>query len=195
MRTVTARQARTLRALAASVLTTLVAATAHTIGGGGAPSPMVLLIAVLLSMPVALLLSGRRATAARTSFAVAGAQAVYHAVFAIFGMSVAFAAPSMDHMHAAEAMPAAMSADPGMGLFAPAMLTMHALAAALTIVVLVHGERLLRAIRETVWPRLLRRLFVPLVVRAVEIVDVRLAAPVVRRVAADLRRRGPPVLA
>lgn len=169
MRTVTARQARALRAVSASALTTLFAAAAHTLGGGGAPAPTVLLIAVLLSLPVALGLTGRRAGRIRTGLAVVGSQAVYHLVFGVFGMSAALAGP-VPHVHgtltavaaAPAVVPGMTATDPMMGLFEPSMLAMHVIAAAATVLVLRHGERLVRAVVAMIWPALLRRIFRPL---------------------------------
>lgn len=197
MRPVTVRQARALRAVAASALTALLAATAHTLGGGGAPAPDVVLVAALLAMPVALAFSGRRPSIVRTALAVIGAQVVYHVVFALFGMSVAFTGQTMMHMHAAPAPVArlastAAAAEPLMGLFEPAMLAMHAAAALITVALLTHGERLLRAIAGTVLPRLLRRTFRPLAVRTAAPSTVAQVVCIVRHAFSGVRRRGPP---
>lgn len=199
MRPVTKRQARALRAVAASALTTLLAATAHTLGGGGAPAPGVLVVATVLAMPVALAVSGRAANVVRTALAVVGAQAVYHVVFAVFGMSVAFSAPAMQHMHAVPvASPATtasgMSGDALMGLLQPGMLAMHAAAAIVTTAILAHGERILHAIAGAVWPRLLRRMLRPRPARATPPIVARRVACAERHVFAKVRRRGPPAV-
>jgi len=213
MRQPTARQSRALRAAAASALTTLLAATAHTVAGGGAPGPAVLLIASLLSMPVALALGGRRSAGVLgTSLAVGGAQAVYHAAFAVFGRSAVFAGPAVMSAHGmpmpgaasgglgpagvasgVAALPAAGSGSALASLVEPCMLAMHLAAAIVTVAMLVHGERLLRAIARTIWPRLLRRPFRPLAVAAqAPVARVRVGL-VVRQTFTTLRRRGPPV--
>ncbi|WP_156138667.1 hypothetical protein [Microbacterium mangrovi] len=196
----TPRQARALRAASTSALTTLFAAAAHTLGGGGAPAPTVLLIAALLSLPVALLLTGRRAGAVRSSLAVLGSQAVYHLVFAVFGMSAAFAGP-VSHVHGvlpgAAAAPATMAAmdasGPLLGLFEPTMLVMHALAAVAAILMLRHGERLLHAVAAMIWPALLRHAFRPLAVRIAGTLAARHPQTLVGALLPAVRGRGPPV--
>jgi hypothetical protein len=199
MRTVTARQARALRAASASALTTLFAAAAHTLGGGGAPAPTVLLIAVLLSLPVALGLTGRRAGRIRTGMAVVGSQAVYHLVFAVFGMSAVLAGP-VAHVHGALAaaavppvVPGMTATDPMMGLFEPSMLAMHVIAAAATVLVLRHGERLLQAVVAMIWPALLRRVFRPLAKRSSPALVTRRAAPALHTPLSGVRSRAPPL--
>jgi hypothetical protein len=129
---------------------------------------------------------------------VVGAQAVYHLVFAVFGMSVAFRTPAMLHMHAAPVAPvpaaSGMGGDPLMGLLQPGMLVMHVAAAIATIAMLAYGECLLRVIAGAVWPRLLRRIFRPRAARTVAPILVGRTVCAERHALTRVRRRGPPVV-
>lgn len=141
-----ARRTRALRGSAAAAVATTIAATAHTLSGGGAP-PLWLLIAVTaLAAPVSVALVGQRRSIVRLGIAVLAAQAVLHVAFSAVGTSApaGLSSPRGAHDHAAMALSAAST-----GTAAAMTATMaagHVLAALATIVLLAFGERMLAAI-------------------------------------------------
>ncbi|WP_308491431.1 hypothetical protein [Microbacterium terrisoli] len=193
----TARQLRALRGVAASGITTLLAATAHTLAGAGAPSVGLVAIAAILSAPPAVLLIGRRLSRVRTAAAVTAAQLVFHTTFVLFAdpSAVVYAPLSGHHaMHAAPTMMVAHAADHAMSW---PMIATHALAALVTLVLLLRGERMLRALGRGIRRLLpavggeLPRLHVGRPARGV----FAHIAPIAHRLAVVVSRRGPPVIA
>nr|WP_274637516.1 hypothetical protein [Microbacterium bovistercoris] len=197
------RSARAVRGVTAALVTALVAATAHTFAGGGAPSPLLVGIAVILAAPLAVALVGRRGSAVRTAAAVAAAQGVFHLAFALFadpGAVTYTAAPGMVG-HAAAHTTMTMTTLHGAGShdMSPGspMILAHLVAALVTFALLWRGERMLRALG-----RGIRRL-VPLLVIAPwrpevrrRIGDVLPDIPVLRsRRAPVVAGRGPPLAA
>lgn len=79
--------------LAASALVatvaTLVAASAHAIAGGGVPSVVAVAGALMISLPLGMIVVGRRLTRARVAVGVALDQVVFHTLFSFFGASSA----------------------------------------------------------------------------------------------------------
>lgn len=194
---VTSRQLRAVRGVVASALTTVLAATAHTLAGAGAPSPGLVAIAAVMAAPLGVLLVGRRRSAARTIAAVVAAQVVFHVTFVLFSAPAAVVyAPMSGHaaMHAAPTMMMASGAAHAMD--AP-MVATHALAGLVTIALLLHGERLLRALGRGI------RHLLPVVctepphpaTAPVLRAAFRWVAPLGLRFAAVVSRRGPPVVA
>ncbi|WP_194408980.1 hypothetical protein [Microbacterium cremeum] len=139
----TPRHVRALRGAAAAWIATFVAATAHTLAGGGAPSPALVAAAGILATPFAVALIGRRPAAWRVGAAVLAAQAFFHVAFALTaGTDATAVSASHDHYFVSAgggALPAFLVPD------AP-MLAGHLVAAAATVVALVSGERMLRAL-------------------------------------------------
>ena len=183
----TPRHVRALRGTAAAWVATIVAATAHTLAGGGAPSlPFVVAIGVLAA-PVAVALAGRRLATWRTAASVLTSQALFHAAFAL----TADADPAMLHGHHVAHLGGDLSA---IVLPDPPMLLAHALAAVATVVALTRGERLLRALGRGIRSLLLRAVAVaplaPLPRQAA--VPAGTAWVRARVVLSDLSRRGPP---
>lgn len=184
---------RALRGVAASAITVLLAATAHTLAGGGAPSPLLVFVAVTLAAPPAVLLVGRRPSVLRTTAAVLVAQVVFHTAFALFGGSsgVMFTTGVGAHAHMAHMV---MTGAPTMSH--DSMSAAHVIAALLTIIVLHRGERMLRALGRGIQrliPLRVARAPRPLSVRAVRATFVSPTARAVILVSA-IGRRGPPVL-
>lgn len=133
------RQVRALRGTAAAVVATLVAATAHTLSGGGAPHPFLVVSVAALASPIAVWLAGRRPAWWRTALVVTGAQALFHGAFALAGDARPLV-PS--HAHLSHQVPAsAVGASPDGD---PAMIVGHVIAALVTIMAVGHGERLLQ---------------------------------------------------
>lgn len=184
---------RVLRGIVASAMTVLSAATAHTLAGGTAPSPLLLAAAATLAAPIAVALVGRRPALLRTSAAVLAAQVVFHGVFALFGgpPTVAFTSGVGAHAHTAAHM--VMTGSPTMTH--DSMSLAHLLAAVATVLVLHRGERMLRAVGSGI-----RRLIPLRVARtprplAVRVVRARFIAPMPHIVVpvSDIGRRGPPL--
>lgn len=192
-----ARQQRTLRGLAAAFVATLVSATAHTLAGGGAGSPLLLAGVAVLASPVAVALVGRRPSAQRLALAVAVSQALFHAVFAItFPVAGSGSAPADAHVHGAALAPLVPVAQHHAALIPDApMLLAHAVAAAITVALLARGERMLRTIARGIRELVARHVSpVPLVPVALPRPRAVVLAPaVLRRIAADIVRRGPPL--
>lgn len=187
------RASRVLRAGAASAVSTVVAATAHTLAGAGAPPWWLLLSIALLAWPAALCFVGRRLTITGTSAAVIVAQGLLHLAFAAVGTAAPRSAGAHAGHHAGQA--SLMVADVGHLHLDTGMIIAHLLAAVLTVTVLTRGERVLRRIARGV-RRLLSRAVVALTVPAVPIMSVvRADIPSVRPFLSVLSRRGPPAFA
>jgi len=179
---------RALRGTAAAWVATVVAATAHTLGGGGAPAPALVAAVGILAAPFAVAVVGRRLFAWRVGATVLASQALFHLAFAL----TADADPAALHGHHVThlgGLSAVVLPD------AP-MLVAHVLAAVATVAGLYGGERMLRALG-----RGIRSLFAR--IRAVAprgAVSGPVTAPLgplrvvaARVVLSDLSRRGPPL--
>lgn len=185
----TPRQMRAVRGSAAAWIATIVAATAHTLAGGGAPAPVLVAAVGVLASPFAVALVGRRLAAWRVGIAVLASQALFHTAFAL--TSRADPATLSGHH-------TLLTVDRAVGLVLPdaPMLIGHVLAAAATVVVLYGGERMLRALG-----RGIRSLFsradvvapLPSIPRLVA-PRARLTVPAARPTLSGLSRRGPPAL-
>lgn len=186
----TPRHVRAVRGAAAAWVATVIAATSHTLAGGGAPAPALVGVLGILASPVAIALIGRRLSAWRTGVAVVASQVLFHASFAVTaGVDPASATGHVHHpaLDASAELSASLLPD------AP-MLLGHALAAAATMLALYCGERMLRALGRGI-RSVLRRAGEP---APAPVVVLRIAAgtTVVARAAgvvlSDLSRRGPP---
>lgn len=178
------RAVRALRGSTDAACAVLIAGTAHTLSGGGAPPAWLMLAVTILAAPLCTLLVGRRPSRWRLAAAVAAAQLALHATFAAVGgagpIGAAHDAAAMHGVHAMHAdlltllAPAAGGVDP-----AAAVMTLgHVLAAAITFAALAWGERMLAALARGI-RRVLRPPYAP-----------RPARPTSPR-AAFLPRRGP----
>lgn len=190
----TERHVRALRGIAASAITVLLAATAHTLAGGGAPSPFLVFVAATLAAPPAVLLVGRRPSLVRTSAAVLVAQAVFHTAFALFGSAsgVRFTSGVGAHAHMATHMVTTGSAP----MTHDSMSAAHIVAALLTIAALHRGERMLRAVGRGIRRLLPLRIIQaprPPAVRVVRATFTPPSVPAAIFVSA-VGRRGPPAL-
>lgn len=190
----TPRHLRTLRGAAAAWVATVVAATSHTLAGGGAPAPALVGVIGILAWPVGIALVGRRLSPGRVGSAVVAAQLLFHTAFAATAGVASEAGPAgvSGHAHhtalvAAGTGPAAFAVDAPMAIG-------HLLAAAVTVAGLYYGERMLRALG-----RGIRSLFARRVVHVLPTIPaVRALEPVLLPtlpsgvVLSDLSRRGPP---
>lgn len=190
----TSRQLRLVRAAAVSSVATLIAAVSHTIGGGAAPHPLLIVAVTLLLTPVCALLVGLRASRVRVAGAVVLSQAAFHLLFQALG-SPTGAAPSAVSGHAHHlALPAIAGTAP-VAAVDTTMLFAHAIAAALTTLLIWHGETLARTVATWV-QALLRRVTLQAPADHRRPVPLRsLLLPAFdAAVSAVVSRRGPPVL-
>lgn len=187
-RPVDSRRVRVVRAGGAAAIATLTAAAAHTLSGGTAPAPWLVATVTLLAWPIALTIVGSRPSAVRTGLAVATAQALLHAAFAVVGDVEPTVAAG--HHHALLPLTTAGGGMPVDG----SMLAGHAAAAIVTAVAVCHGERMLRALARGIRSLLrLRAAFAP----AADLPAIVLpaASPLhlrARLALTDRSRRGPP---
>jgi hypothetical protein len=201
---VSIRATRAARGAAFAALASLSAATAHTLAGGGAPSPLFCVLLAVLALPLTTALAGTRPALWRTAAAMGAAQLLFHAAFATVGdigragdatPADAFAAHHHGALMAAAPTPAGSAAAMAGGMDVP-MIGAHALAAALSVLAVHRGERMLRAV--TAWlPQVVRRIRIALAppVRAPRIPRSIVASLVpvrLRLLGASVSRRGPP---
>jgi hypothetical protein len=183
---------RVVRGAVFSVVATLLAAAAHALAGGGAPSPLFCAVVAVLATPPATALAGGRFSVARTIAAVAASQVVYHAAFVLVGDLGRWGATT-GHVHAT--MPLPMTA-PDAGVAAdPAMVLAHGLAALVTTACILRGERAVRAVLARL-PRLRPAAAttfsgIPLP-RSLALPETTTSLPRPRIGASSLSRRGPP---
>ncbi|MBD3943390.1 hypothetical protein IF188_16995 [Microbacterium sp. NEAU-LLC] len=184
----TPRHVRALRGTAAAAVATIVAATAHTLAGGGAPAPALVAAVGILAAPLAVALAGRRLSVWRVGAIVLASQALFHLAFAI----TAGADPAAPHAHhttvlAGGVAPVALPDAP--------MLVAHVLAAIATVAGLYGGERMLRALGRGIRSILARARVLgtlPAVPRRLASHRVQVTRPA-QAVLSGLSRRGPPV--
>lgn len=196
---------RAVRGAAIAAFATFVASVAHTVGGGSAPGPVAVLLALAFSAPLAMLLAGARARLIRTSVSALIAQAALHLCYALGGapavgatgtagagshaahgahgtianLDTALTAPAVDHGHAL--MPIA-----------------HVLAAVVTVAALAVGDDVFDVIRRSVlmFVRRLTTMPVPAIVAPFRI-EAGTDAPriIAERFRVALGSRGPPSVA
>lgn len=183
----TARQLRALRGVAAAFLAAIVAATAHTLAGGGAPGPALVFAVGILGSPFGIALVGRRPTVLRTTAVVITSQLLFHMAFAITSGADSSRLVSGHAHHVA-------TNASGAGLVIPdtPMTVAHLLAAAVTVAVLYRGERLLQAIARGIRSILARSGVVPPPTAYVAPPADGPVVPAARVVLWDASRRGPP---
>ncbi len=191
----TSRQLRLVRAAAVSSVATLIAAVSHTLGGGSAPHPLLILAVATLLTPLSALFVGVRESRSRAAVAVLFSQAVFHLLFQVLGSPTGSSvASSPGHDHHLD-----------LALFGPVtpvaaadatMLGAHVVAAALTTLLIWHGEALARAVARWFQALLLRAVLCPPVEhrRPGALRSVRLPA-FDAAISRDVSRRGPPALA
>lgn len=186
----TPRHVRALRGAAAAWIATIVAATSHTLAGGGAPAPALVGVLGILASPLAIVLVGRRLTAWRAGATVVAAQALFHVSFALTaGVDPAAVTGHVHH--------ATLDGSPGpvSGVLPDGpMLLGHAVAAAATMLALYFGERMLRALGRGL-RSMLRRAGDPVLAPVVLLRRAAAGVPAPRAlgvVLSDVSRRGPP---
>lgn len=168
------RWARFARGWVVALLSTLVAALSHTIGGGAAPAALAVVVSLAFAGMICVGLSGHTVSVLRLTLSVVLSQIIFHTLFSFGGAGGALttdaAAAAGLHGHAAApivtaVLPAAtvlVGADGAAhaGHAAWPMWIAHLAAAAVTIIALRYGERAYRGLRATA--RLGIRAVVPL---------------------------------
>ncbi|WP_226532758.1 hypothetical protein [Microbacterium paraoxydans] len=140
-----ARQLRLVRAAAVSSIATLIAGVSHTLGGGTAPHPLLILAVATLLTPLSALLVGARPSRGRVAAAVLLAQAVFHVLFQALGSPVAASSPGvLGHVHHIDL--ALLVSAPSASSSGAPMLAAHVVAAVLTTLLIWHGETVVRAV-------------------------------------------------
>lgn len=187
----TPRQLRLLRAASASTVATTLAAVSHTIAGGAAPHPLLIVAMASFLVPLAAVLLGPRASRFRIAATVAVSQTLFHAAFQVLGAPTGTAILS-GHQHHIDlgALGTAVSAA------APdsVMLLGHLVAAVLTTAMLWHGESLVRVVAGWIEARLRRAIPVfrpPHDSPAAPVFAVPLLVDVA--LSSSVSRRGPPL--
>jgi hypothetical protein len=196
---------RAVRAGLLGLVCVVLALAGHLAGGGHAPSPWGVVILALPMSALCLALTARRRGVGSIGAVVAGSQLVLHEALMWFQAGTACTGPADVHAHLGHAaavsgcgpmagMASALPAGAGGSRAAVLMVLGHALAAAVTTVVLAHGEALLWRL----WHRLARGVpeaAVPLVATARSSAWSSYDAPSSRRVRGSARRRAPPAAA
>ncbi|GAA4139928.1 hypothetical protein [Leifsonia shinshuensis] len=208
-----ARGSRVVRGFAAAGVATLVAALFHMAGGGQAPSALALTLSLVFSSLASIVLVGRRVALWRLALAVPVSQFLFHALFTLSPSATFSGMPADGHLHAgmhltlvpgsavasAGMAPAGMIAGPTFLGEDAGMWLAHAAAAALTIAVLLRGERTLLAVARFAFFRLTR--FADRVAAVAPAPLRRVATPIdtvpaslrgVDALIGSLRHRGPP---
>lgn len=141
------RAPRLVRGASSASVATFVALLSHVAGGGQAPG--LLGIAVpWISLMVCTLLAGRTLSLLRLSFAVAGSQLLFHALFVLGTVSARASAVTGGHLHDHAAMaPLSTSTTTMTMVQADAFMWLwHGVAAAVTTAALYRGERTVHAL-------------------------------------------------
>ena len=113
----------------------------HVSAGGAMPGPLGILVPWMLAFMVCVLLAGRRLSVVRLGLSVAVSQFLFHALF-VLG-TVTPSGVSVGHVHGAPLQLPAVSAEAAMSTADGMMWFGHAIAAAVTVIVLHRGERML----------------------------------------------------
>ncbi|WP_217183562.1 hypothetical protein [Streptomyces sp. AC495_CC817] len=186
----TSRQLRLVRAASASSVATWLAAVSHTIAGGAAPHPLLVLAVSVLLVPFAAALIGARASRLRVAATVLVSQCAFHLTFQLLGAPTGGGLVS-GHHHGLLVLGTATAAP----LPDAPMLLGHAVAAVGTVLLLWRGEAMVRAVAGWVQALLRRPVVLP---RPLHEAPARgpldLHRPVDTVVASSVSRRGPPAL-
>ncbi|ONI63545.1 hypothetical protein ALI44B_02255 [Leifsonia sp. ALI-44-B] len=154
------RSARALRGALAAIASTFVALLSHVAGGGEVPGLLGILVPLVLATAVCVPLAGRRLSILRVSASVIASQMLFHVLFVLGSAgntSAASATGGVGHEghggHGSAAAPlllATPASGPSAGVPAHAhagMWAAHAAAAAVTILAIYQGERVVRRLR------------------------------------------------
>lgn len=192
-----ARRARVQRGGTISGVATLLAATAHTVAGGPVPPLWLIVATTVLGLPVAMVMASAHRSVWRTGLLVAASQALLHVSFAVVGD----ANPAVVGAHHSATstmmmtMDATGSGHSGAHVMTVAMVAAHAVAAAITFVLIAYGERLVEQVTAGLRQLFSRALGVPRGIRPVCVLARHSLTHVGASVALSaVSRRGPPAL-
>jgi len=161
----TERQRLALRGAGASFSVNLIAAVSHTLGGEDAPAPLLVLGMMALLWAPSMALMGRRPRAGRIAVTVITAQAAFHTAYAALGFPTGATHEGAHAAHAGHGGHGMLDADALAGgplvEVGAAMVAAHVVAAVVTFLVLMFGERTIRRILEWTVASLRARLAVP----------------------------------
>lgn len=195
----TSRAERAARGAAVAAFATFVASVAHTVGGGSAPGPVAVLLALAFSAPLAMLLAGARARLIRTSLSALVAQGTLHLCYALGGAPAGSPGSVDPHArHGASVHLDAVLTGPVVDHGHALMPFAHLLAAAFTVVALALGDDVFDAIARSVvlFVRRLTIVPVPAALGPFRFAAVAVSArPIGLQLRAVLGSRGPPVAA
>jgi hypothetical protein len=140
------RWSRVARGFGATGISTIVAATAHGVAGGGFPAAIALGFAILFGGLVGMLLAGRPLGRVRLAATVVTAQLIFHGLFSFFGSAAGSARIVQTHgghhssyLFVGDTTDAAVPAD---------MTLMHLVAAIASYALIRHGVRVLARLIE-----------------------------------------------
>jgi len=180
-----------LRGLGAGTAATLVAAASHSVAGGRVPSALGVTLALFFSVIVSIALTGRGLSAVRLAASVVVSQLGFHMLFSTLGNAAEVVTTGHHSQTVVSGMDALTHASDGMWLA-------HGVAALVTVLALVFGERAFYGLRDTA-RMLLVVLFTPSPLTVVAVDRAPLPAPmtvfvarIVRDFHAALGLRGPP---
>lgn len=139
---------RLARGAAAGVLSTVLALLFHLAAGGPVPGLLGVVAPLVLSVLVAVHLSGRRLSPARLALSALAGQVIFHTLFVLGSLPFDVGGPG--HGHHTTSAPA-VAADPHLAHGGEGMWAAHLAAAALTTVLLHRGELLLAELRALAW--------------------------------------------
>ena len=162
-----------------AVFATFVASLAHTVGGGGPPGPVALMVALAFSVPLAMALTGARARLARTAVSALVAQAALHLTYAMGGAAPVASRMHAGHQHAGMHLPAAPVTVAAVDHGNAWMPVAHLVAAAITLAALLLADRVADTVGRAV----------RVLVRRLTLVPTPVVAPSLRAPAAGPRPR------
>jgi hypothetical protein len=143
-----ARRIRVLRGLVAAATATFFAAFSHSISGAEGPSFFALVAASVLAAVICVTLAGRSLSPVRLAASVLASQLGYHLLFALAPAAHGTVISGTGHHSTMVTMTTDASAHVHASA-SPVMWLGHTIAAVVTIAVLLHGERLVAALFDT----------------------------------------------
>jgi len=163
------RAARTLRGLGAGTTATAVAAVSHGLAGGTFPGLAGIALALVFSAIVSIVLVGRRLPVLRLAASIVLSQLAFHLVFSTLGNAAEVVVTNGHHgavtVTGSETVAgtATVTGTEIVSHASPLMWLAHGIAAALTVLALVYGERAIDGLHE-VGRMLLARVLRPIAV-------------------------------
>jgi len=193
------RGERLVRSVSATSVAVVFAAISHVLAGAAAPHILAVMVTIVVALPVALWLSGKRLSFPRLFTLVLGSQALFHVAFVMVGTtplpSASAAGPHATHTASALALSPIVG--PGDSSAVWLMWAAHAGAAIVTVIVLRFGERsavtLATLVRDALeWLRTVRISPLPILGRRVTHSLPEASLLFQQSVLLSMPRRGPP---